>query len=76
MGGKLSYPDVLAFELLEQFEVHITDWERFPRLRQLLLRVRNHPRVAAWLQSDKRKMKTQDAVARYKGQVNRTLRRE
>jgi glutathione S-transferase len=75
VGAGMSYPDVLCFELLDQFEVHIGDWAPFPRLQRLLAALRSNPRIAAWLQSDRRKMKTQDGLARYKQDVNRTLRR-
>ena len=74
VGGRLSYPDVLAFEVLEQIAPHC-DMAPFPRLSQLHQALLQNARIKAWLASDKRKMKTQDGLKGYKADVNRTLRR-
>ena len=72
VGKQLTYADILALEVLEEISPHET-LDQYPCLRQLHVHVSSLPRIAAWLQSDKRKNKTQETVGPYKVTVMRTL---
>ena len=74
VGTGLTYADVLALEPLEQLAPH-EDLAAFPLLGQLHATLRANERLAAWLASDRRKMKDQSGLVAYKASVNRTLGR-
>ena len=74
VGASLTYADLVALEPLEQLAPH-EDLAAFPLLVQLHATLRANERLAAWLASDRRKMKDQSGLVAYKASVNRTLGR-
>ena len=69
----MTYADVLMFEVLEQ--VVAADpgcLDVYPGVQRLHQSLSKMPRIAAWLQSDRRKTKAQAGVATYKALVKHT----
>ena len=74
VGSSLTYADLVALEPLEQLAPH-EDLAAFPLLGKLHATLRANERLAAWLASDRRKMKDQSGLVAYKASVSRTLGR-
>jgi glutathione S-transferase len=73
VGSAMTYADVLMLEVLEQIvPADPGCLAAFPGVQRLHQRLREVPRIARWLNSDRRKTKTQAEVAPYKALVKHT----
>lgn len=73
VGSSMSYADVLMLEVLEQVvQADPGCLDDFPAVKKLHQELKGVPRIAAWLQSDRRKTKSQSEVAPYKALVKHT----
>ena len=71
-----TYADVLCLEVLDQIVgADSTCLAQFPLTHALYKAMVRMPRMAAFLDSDRRKSKTQGVIEAYKASVNRTLGR-